>query len=43
RDDVKPHTVVDVVEKGYYLKDKVLRHSKVVVSSDKEDSDSSQE
>ena len=37
RDDVKPHTVVDVVEKGYYLKDKVLRHSKVVVSSDKDD------
>lgn len=37
RDDVKPHTVVDVVEKGYYLKDKVLRHSKVVVSSDTED------
>ncbi len=37
RDDVKPHTVVDVVEKGYYLKDKVLRHSKVIVSSDKED------
>jgi molecular chaperone GrpE len=37
RNDVKPHTVVDVVEKGYYLKDKVLRHSKVVVSSDKDD------
>ena len=43
RDDVKPHTVVDVVEKGYYLKDKVLRHSKVVVSSDKEDGDNVEE
>ena len=43
RDDVKPHTVVDVVEKGYYLKDKVLRHSKVVVSSDKEDGDNGDE
>ena len=36
RDDVKPHTVVEVVEKGYYFKDKVLRHAKVVVSSEPE-------
>jgi len=39
RDDLKPHTVVDVVDKGYYLKDKVLRHSKVIVSSDKKEKD----
>jgi molecular chaperone GrpE len=36
RNDVKPHTVVEVVEKGYYFKDKVLRHAKVVVSSEPE-------
>jgi len=30
-----PNTVVEVVEKGYYLKDKVIRHSKVLVSSGK--------
>lgn len=34
--DVPPHTVVEVVEKGYYLKDKVIRHSKVLVSSEQE-------
>lgn len=28
-----PETVLNTVEKGYYLKDKVLRHAKVVVSS----------
>lgn len=28
-----PETVINTVEKGYYLKDKVLRHAKVVVSS----------
>ncbi|HEY5124352.1 MAG TPA: nucleotide exchange factor GrpE [Ignavibacteria bacterium] len=36
RDDVKPHTVVEVVEKGYYFKDKVLKHAKVIVSSETE-------
>jgi len=29
----EPETVLNTVEKGYYLKDKVLRHAKVVVSS----------
>jgi len=33
RDDVKPDTVVEEVEKGYFLKDKVIRHAKVIVSS----------
>lgn len=33
-DDVPPHTVVDEVEAGYIYKDKVIRHSKVVVSED---------
>jgi molecular chaperone GrpE len=31
QDDEKKGKVVDVVQKGYYLQDKVLRHSKVVV------------
>ena len=31
---VEPHTVIEVVEKGYYLKDKVIRHAKVLVSAD---------
>jgi molecular chaperone GrpE len=30
--EVDPDTVIDEVEKGYLLKDKVIRHSKVVVS-----------
>ncbi|MBM4157332.1 MAG: nucleotide exchange factor GrpE [Ignavibacteria bacterium] len=36
REDVKPNTVIEVVEKGYYLNDKVLRHSKVLVSAEPE-------
>lgn len=31
--DVDPDTVVNEIEKGYYLKDKVLRHAKVIVSA----------
>ncbi len=34
RDDVKPNTVLDVIEKGYRLKDKVVKHEKVLVSSE---------
>ncbi|MFZ1321968.1 MAG: nucleotide exchange factor GrpE [Ignavibacteria bacterium] len=34
RDDVKPNTVLEVIEKGYKLKDKVIRHEKVIVSSE---------
>jgi molecular chaperone GrpE len=33
RDDVPHHTVVEEVEKGYRLNEKVLRHARVVVSS----------
>lgn len=29
---LEPDTIIDEVEKGYFLKDKVIRHSKVVVS-----------
>ena len=34
RDDVPPHTVIEEIEKGYMLHDKVIRHAKVIVSSD---------
>lgn len=33
-DKVEPHTVLDEVGKGYMYKDRVIRHSKVVVSED---------
>jgi len=33
RADVPPHTVIEEVERGYKLRDKVLRHAKVVVSA----------
>jgi molecular chaperone GrpE len=33
REDLPPHTVIEEVEKGYMLNDKVIRHAKVVVSS----------
>ena len=31
----EPETVLNTVEKGYYLKDKVLRHAKVVATTDR--------
>jgi len=37
RSDVPDHTVVEEVEKGYRLNDKVLRHAKVIVSSGRSD------
>ncbi|MFN0158254.1 MAG: nucleotide exchange factor GrpE [Bacteroidota bacterium] len=33
RSDVPPQTVIEEVERGYKLNDKVLRHAKVIVSS----------
>ena len=43
-DGVEPHTVLDEIEKGYMYKDRVIRHSKVIVSEDmsSENFDSSQ-
>jgi len=35
RDDVKPNTVMEVIEKGYKLKEKVVKHEKVLVSTEK--------
>ena len=40
RNDLPPHTVIEEVEKGYMLNDKVIRHAKVVVSSAPPDEDS---
>lgn len=37
RSDVPPHTVIDVVEQGYLLHDRVLRHAKVIVSTEAPD------
>lgn len=34
KEDVKPNTVLEVIEKGYKLKDKVVKHEKVLVSSE---------
>ena len=36
RADVAPHTILEEVEKGYLLFDKVIRHAKVVVSASPE-------
>jgi molecular chaperone GrpE len=32
-DDAEADTILNTIEKGYFLKDKILRHAKVVVSS----------
>jgi molecular chaperone GrpE len=32
-----PNTVTGIIENGYYLKDKVLRHAKVIVSDNTEE------
>jgi molecular chaperone GrpE len=37
KEDVAPHTVVEEVERGYMLHDKVIRHSKVIVAGNSED------
>ncbi|HUX93215.1 MAG TPA: nucleotide exchange factor GrpE [Ignavibacteriaceae bacterium] len=33
-ENIPPHTVLDEVEKGYMYKDRVIRHTKVIVSDD---------
>lgn len=33
RTDVPPHTIVEEIQKGYFLYDKVIRHAKVVVAT----------
>jgi molecular chaperone GrpE len=34
RKDVSPHTVIEEVEKGYTLHEKVIRHARVIVSAE---------
>lgn len=34
KSDVPPHTIIEEVEKGYMLNDKVIRHAKVIVSGE---------
>ncbi|MBI2429410.1 MAG: nucleotide exchange factor GrpE [Ignavibacteriales bacterium] len=33
KSDVPPHTIIEEIEKGYMLFDKIIRHAKVIVSS----------
>ena len=33
RTDVAPHIIVEEIEKGYFLYEKVIRHAKVVVAT----------
>lgn len=33
-DGVPPHTVLEIIEPGYFYNDKVLRHAKVIVSAE---------
>jgi len=35
--DAEPNSVIGVIDSGYYLKDKVIRHAKVIVSASPED------
>jgi molecular chaperone GrpE len=34
REDVPPHTVLEEIEKGYMMNDKVIRHARVIVSAE---------
>jgi molecular chaperone GrpE len=39
RENVAPHTVIEEIEKGYTLHDKVIRHTKVIVAGNSESTD----
>jgi|YelNatPaOPRAMG01_1025707.scaffolds.fasta_scaffold00266_32 Molecular chaperone GrpE (heat shock protein) len=40
RPDLKPHTIIEEVERGYMLHDKVIKHAKVIVAGEsKEEGD----
>lgn len=34
RSDVKPHTIIEEVERGYMLHDRVIKHAKVIVAGE---------
>lgn len=40
---VEPHTILEVIEPGYMFKDKVIRHAKVIVSSELATQDENQQ
>ncbi|MEW6703171.1 MAG: nucleotide exchange factor GrpE [Bacteroidota bacterium] len=42
-EDVAPHTVLEVLEPGYIYKDRVIRHAKVIVSQEMDQSQISQD
>lgn len=42
-DNAPPNTVIQEVEPGYLYKDKVLKHAKVIVSKEKEETESNEE
>ena len=37
KENVPPHTIIEEVQKGYLLHDKVIRHSKVIVAGNSEE------
>jgi len=39
KENVAPHTVIEEIEKGYILHDKVIRHAKVIVAGNSERTD----
>jgi molecular chaperone GrpE len=39
KENVAPHTVIEEIEKGYMLHDKVIRHAKVIVAGNAESTD----
>jgi molecular chaperone GrpE len=39
KENVAPHTVIEEIEKGYMLHDKVIRHAKVIVAGNSESGD----
>jgi molecular chaperone GrpE len=41
--DIPPHTVVEEIERGYKLFDKIIRHAKVIVSTENPDASSDDE
>ena len=43
KDDIEPHTIVDVIQAGYLLEGELLRPAKVVVSKKEEKKEKEEE
>ena len=43
KDDIEPHTIVDVIQAGYLLEGELLRPAKVVVSKKEEKKEQEEE